>query len=180
MKNIATLLFVLFVVFSVPVMAGNTVLSDTLIKDFYNESARVITQTPQDNINFIEKHTHDSFHGTLSITVRPQGLPAQKITLSRSKADMLEQIKNPPTEEKYVKADVSVTSIDYLENGTKANVKEYTTLSGYGFTPVQGKNMKLSMETIMTCEDVLSLSPDGVIMVLSSNCRAETMLFPKQ
>lgn len=157
---------------STDAMASELVLTEEIIKKFYDDATQVQFEGGEATVNFLEKHTHDDAVNTVMLrTIRPGSAPEkQKIISDKSK--LLEDTKAAYEKGSVESIDTDVMTIDIAEDGQSAAIVEKTK---YVYKLALSETEEVLLKTDQSC-DVEILLEENIIKTGDADCTVEVKI----
>ena len=154
----------------------STRLTDESIRSFYEESAQTLMGDIVKRVEFIDKHTHESYNGDVNtvINIGIEGAQSQKQSLSFTKQKMIDQIIEGARTTQYSAVKNTVLKIEYPDEKT-AKVRNITAISGATTIPGPADKQLINLEIDGSgiCNDVITVNDQEILQMLSSECSME-------
>lgn len=155
-------------------------ITESMIKDFYAESAKMQMKKEKDLIPFLEKHMSDDVVVDMKTSISIEGAPTQTEEITLDKDGVLEQTIDGLKAGEILKVEEKLMAFDIAEDGRSATAKDsvYSLMTITVPTP-QGE-MDFDSEAMIFCSDELVLSKDNVIQITKSRCTNEVTMKPEK
>jgi len=157
--------------------AGETRLTESLIKEFYAKSAIIHTAPYETYYAFMDRHFHDLYRGEFKITHNIKGVPPQKQVMPIDKEQYLKYAEQEYKTTSKMDVENKVMKVKLSDDGQDAFVKDVSFMSGKLDVPAPQGMISMYVEIKGVCADRVILNK-GVIQVLQSKCHIENDMVP--
>lgn len=182
LKNVLSLFSVFMAcgLFSFPVMVladpGVEQLTEENVRAFIMKTAEITSgqsasMPDQEIIDYLNAHMDKGarFKSTMEYVIPDQ--PVEKTSLSLSKKDFMESVMTAKHAVSSYETALEIQSIQITGDGTKAVVKTVSRDQGSMNIEVEGGAFEsLPMQGRSSCNQIISLSDDGIIQMYSAQC----------
>lgn len=152
-------------------------LSDDNVREFIQDTTAITSvQNVQDDAKavnrYLDRHIDPDARFVTSISYIMPGMPEQEKSLSLSKDDYIEQVKQGAGSVEHYHSEITVDNVDISKDKETASVSTISSETGVMQVPQEDGSMQgVPIEGKSECFQVLKIGKKGYIQMYSANCK---------